>query len=367
MTRWLRALCAVVAMLALAACATASPPCDAHEPVPWRAVAPGVWVWEPASPADIAPSNQGHVAATSVLIDAGEALVVDPGPSLRHGQRVRASLACRFGARVRWVVNTHAHAEHVLGNAAFADPQASGQLDILATPGTLAGMRQRCVQCLDHLTHAAGDQALAGTTIVLPNRTVADGDVLTVGLAAGAPRARAGQTVAITIHGVGRLHVQHVAHHGTAARFVAQGPAGQGCCAHHHDHRRKSGPKALGQHQCCDAAQAHASAEQVKVLHARAGRQVGQGYPQARKGWQLGGQDQQCGGLGEPAEHGRGDEVEQPAETHQPQQQLQRPREQCHPCGQCHPLCAAGFGQAGERGADEQAGQRCRAHAQPRR
>ena len=181
MTRWLRALCAVVAMLALAACATASPPCDAHEPVPWRAVAPGVWVWEPASPADIAPSNQGHVAATSVLIDAGEALVVDPGPSLRHGQRVRASLACRFGARVRWVVNTHAHAEHVLGNAAFADPQASGQLDILATPGTLAGMRQRCTQCLAHLTHAAGDQALAGTTIVLPNRTVADGDVLTVG------------------------------------------------------------------------------------------------------------------------------------------------------------------------------------------
>lgn len=181
MTRWLRALCAVVAMLALAACASPSPPCDAHEPVPWRAVAPGVWVWEPASSADIAPSNQGHVAPTSVLIDAGEALVVDPGPSLRHGQRVRASLACRFGARVRWVVNTHAHAEHVLGNAAFADPQASGQLDIVATPGTLAGMRQRCVQCLDHLTHAAGDQALAGTTIVLPNRTVADGDVLTVG------------------------------------------------------------------------------------------------------------------------------------------------------------------------------------------
>lgn len=35
--------------------------------------------------------------------------------------------------------------------------------------------------------------------------TLFPGDVLTVGVAAGAPRARAGQTVTITIHGVGRL------------------------------------------------------------------------------------------------------------------------------------------------------------------
>lgn len=35
--------------------------------------------------------------------------------------------------------------------------------------------------------------------------TLLPGDVLTVGVAAGAPRARAGQTVTITIHGVGRL------------------------------------------------------------------------------------------------------------------------------------------------------------------
>lgn len=35
--------------------------------------------------------------------------------------------------------------------------------------------------------------------------TLFPGDVLTVGVAGGAPRARAGQTVTITIHGVGRL------------------------------------------------------------------------------------------------------------------------------------------------------------------
>ena len=69
---------------------------------------------------DLGPGTGGHVATTSVFIAGGEAAVIDPGPSLRHGQRVRASLACRFGARVRWVVNTHAHAENVMGNANFA-------------------------------------------------------------------------------------------------------------------------------------------------------------------------------------------------------------------------------------------------------
>jgi glyoxylase-like metal-dependent hydrolase (beta-lactamase superfamily II) len=182
MTRWLGCLSCLLAALALAACATpAAAPCDAHAPVPWRAAAPGVWVWAPAAPADTSPANQGHVAATSVFIDGGEALVVDPGPSLRHGQRVRASLACRFKARVRWVANTHAHAENVLGNAAFADLLDSGQTAIVATPGTLVGMRQRCAQCLAHMAHEAGEAALAGTTTVLPTRTLTDGDVLAVG------------------------------------------------------------------------------------------------------------------------------------------------------------------------------------------
>lgn len=41
--------------------------------------------------------------------------------------------------------------------------------------------------------------------------TLFPGDVLTVGVAAGAPRARAGQTVTITIHGVGQLENMLVA------------------------------------------------------------------------------------------------------------------------------------------------------------
>lgn len=174
---------ALAACLGLTGCAGIAPAstCAASEPVPWQAAAPGVWVWSPATTDDIDPANQGHVAATSVFIAGGQAAVIDPGPSLRHGQRVRASLQCHLGARVRWVVNTHAHAENVLGNAAFADLVQAGSAEIVASPGTLAGMRQRCPQCLSHITQTAGEQALAGTHIVLPSRTLLHGETLALG------------------------------------------------------------------------------------------------------------------------------------------------------------------------------------------
>lgn len=151
-----------------------------RETVPWRAVAPGVWVW-PGMVAEIAAENLGHVAPISLVVDGGEAAIVDPGPSRLHGQRVRRSVACRFGARVRWVVNTHAHAENVLGNAAFADRLGGQGFDIVAAPATSAAMAARCPACLASLTARVGERAMVGTRIVLPSRTVATGDVLPVG------------------------------------------------------------------------------------------------------------------------------------------------------------------------------------------
>ena len=165
-----------------AACAPApaQAACDGADSVPWQAVAPGIWVW-PGANQEISPANGGHVVPTSLVVDGGEAAVIDPGPSLLHGERVRRSVACRFGARVRWVLNTHAHAENVLANAAFADVLADKNFAIVATPATQAAMKERCPNCLASLTARAGDQAMAGTRIVWPTQTLAPGDVLGVG------------------------------------------------------------------------------------------------------------------------------------------------------------------------------------------
>ena len=151
--------------------------CAEAAAVPWRSLAPGVWVWEGAQ-AEISANNRGHVAPTSLVVDGGEAAVIDPGPSFLHGERVRRSVACRFQAQVRWVVNTHAHAENVLANSAFADSNAT---TIVSGPATLAAMRKRCPACLASLTTRVGEAAMAGTHIVWPTRPLKAGDELPVG------------------------------------------------------------------------------------------------------------------------------------------------------------------------------------------
>lgn len=143
---------------------------------PWVAVASGVWVWRPAQPAEVAADNAGFVAPVTAVVDQGQALVIDPGPSLVHGQRVRASVACQLRARVVGVVNTHAHAENVMANAAFGDVSR-----IYASQPTAEAMAARCPQCLDSLTERVGALAMAGTRIVLPTRILNVGDTLRVG------------------------------------------------------------------------------------------------------------------------------------------------------------------------------------------
>lgn len=155
--------------------------CAQAKRVDWHAAAPGVWVWLPERLDEVSQDNQGHVLPISAVVDAGVALVVDPGPNFKQGLRVRASLACQFGAQVRWVVNTHAHAESVLGNSAFADLQALDLLTIAASAGTHEAMRRRCEQCLSHLTAIVGAEVMQGSRIVLPDRLLTEGDTLAVG------------------------------------------------------------------------------------------------------------------------------------------------------------------------------------------
>ena len=179
--RWLALPC-LAGLLGACAAAPQESPCEKGETddVPWESLAPGLWVWRGAV-AEISATNRGHVAPTSVFIDSGEAAVIDPGPSFRHAWRVRRSVECRFNARARWVVNSHAHAENVLGNAAFSDLLAAPGFDIVSTPATLAAMKERCPACLASLTAKVGATEMAGTHIVLPTRSVAPGELLAVG------------------------------------------------------------------------------------------------------------------------------------------------------------------------------------------
>lgn len=185
--RWLAGLLGLFAAGSLLASVAAqpvlpsAPACGQAAAVPWQMLVPGVWVWLPAEVAEVSRANAGHVAPVTAVVDGPVALVIDPGPSHAHGWRVRRSLECQFQAHVRWVVNTHAHAENVLGNSAFADGVAAGTVQILASAATREAMQQRCPACLSSLTGRVGEGAMAGTAITWPGHVLADGDTLRVG------------------------------------------------------------------------------------------------------------------------------------------------------------------------------------------
>ncbi|WP_427307061.1 MBL fold metallo-hydrolase [Cupriavidus sp. H39] len=139
---------------------------------------PGVYVAR-AHNAEALRANAGTVVPSLVHVTRAGVLVVDPGPHAAWGNALLGAIRALTPQPVRWVVNTHAHPEHVLANAAFAGLRPRPAF--LASAATAALMRQRCADCLDRLTAQLGRAAMRGTAIVLPEPALRAGGWLQTG------------------------------------------------------------------------------------------------------------------------------------------------------------------------------------------
>lgn len=151
--------------LSLAAAAT--------EPV---RVADSVYAFVEA-PDEVAPENGGRVANGGFIVGPTGITVIDTGVSYRHGLERIAAIRRVSDRPIEAVILTHAMQEFIFGAAAFAENGAA----FITHAKSTELMRARCEHCLANLRTTLGEQAMDGTRLIVPQRTVDADTVLDIG------------------------------------------------------------------------------------------------------------------------------------------------------------------------------------------
>lgn len=84
------------------------------------------------------PENKGWNSNVHFVVTKTGVLLFDTGSSEAIGDNIKKAIKTVTNLPVRWVINSHSHADHWLGNAAFADTV----VEIIASEQAVATMRK---------------------------------------------------------------------------------------------------------------------------------------------------------------------------------------------------------------------------------
>ncbi|MGH6961006.1 MAG: quinoprotein relay system zinc metallohydrolase 2 [Dongiaceae bacterium] len=135
---------------------------DELEPLPVTEIAPGIFVHQ-GEHGEATPDNAGGIANIGFIVGREAVAVIDTGGSAVEGGRLRAAIRVVTDRPIRYVINTHMHPDHVLGNAAFVEDGAA----IIGHAKLPAALASRAMFYLDDQDERLGPVA-AGTQAIMP-------------------------------------------------------------------------------------------------------------------------------------------------------------------------------------------------------
>ncbi|MFN0219308.1 MAG: quinoprotein relay system zinc metallohydrolase 2 [Hyphomicrobium sp.] len=121
--------------------------------------------------------NGGDIANMSFIVGTDAVAVVDTGGSALIGASLLAAIAVVTNLPVRYVINTHMHPDHVMGNAAFEGADVA----FIAHHKMARSLAARAERYLVRAREQLGDAKIEGTRIVYPTRGVETTTTLDLG------------------------------------------------------------------------------------------------------------------------------------------------------------------------------------------
>jgi glyoxylase-like metal-dependent hydrolase (beta-lactamase superfamily II) len=133
-------------------------------------VAPGVYIIA-GSGGEIARENGGRIANVAFVVGPGGVVVVDTGISYREGEEIIAAVKSVSNRPIRLAILTHPSQEAIFGAGAFQ----ARDIPVLAHRRSAELIAARCETCLRNLHSVLGEEAMAATHVVKPDRLI-EGD-----------------------------------------------------------------------------------------------------------------------------------------------------------------------------------------------
>ena len=129
-------------------------------------VAPGIYLHQGVHE-DFGEHYHGDIANIGFVIGQDAVAVIDSGGSYAVGRALREAIRLHTALPVRYVINTHVHADHIFGNAAFAEDQP----EYIGHHQLPRAIKQRAERYLTNIKTMLGDAA-DGSRLVVPSRLV---------------------------------------------------------------------------------------------------------------------------------------------------------------------------------------------------